>query len=77
MDLLQSIHNLPRIEKIKIMEFLWEELTIEEKKFDSPGWHRNALSETERRMAEGKEKAIDWSNAKKLHPSAFGECNNY
>ena len=36
MDLLQSIHSLPRLEKVKVMEFLWEELTLEEKEFDSP-----------------------------------------
>ncbi len=71
MDLLQSIHNLPRIEKIKVMEFLWKELTLEEKKYDSPRWHRDALAETEKRMAEGKEKIIDWSEAKQMLRNEF------
>ncbi len=71
MDLLQNIHDLPRIEKIKVMEFLWEELTFEEKELDSPDWHKKALSETEKRMAEGKEKIIDWSEAKQLLRKEF------
>ena len=66
MNLLESIHVLPKIEKIKVMEFLWEELTFEEKKYSSPNWHKAVLSETENRMAEGKEKAIDWNKAKQL-----------
>ena len=71
MDLLQNIHDLPRVEKIKVMEFLWEELTLEEKELDSPGWHKKALSETEKRMMEGKEKVIDWSEAKQLLRKEF------
>jgi hypothetical protein len=64
MDLLQNIHELPRIEKIKVMEFLWEELTLEEE-LDSPDWHKKALSETEKRMV------IDWSEAKQLLRKEF------
>lgn len=71
MDLLQSIHDLPKIEKIKVMEFLWEELTLEEKEFDSPDWHKKALKDTEKRMDEGKEKVIDWSETKQLLRNEF------
>ena len=70
-DLLQSIHNLPRIEKIKVMEFLWEELTSDDNEFNSPDWHKNTLADTEKRMAEGKEKIIDWSEAKQLLRNEF------
>ncbi len=66
MNLLESIHQLSNIEKIKVMEFLWEELTVEDDKYYSPKWHEDALRETERLVAEGKEKAIDWNEAKRL-----------
>ncbi len=70
MDLLQSIHDLPRIEKVKMMEFLWEELTADDE-FDSPDWHKKALSDTEKRMEEGTEKEIDWNKAKQLLRNEF------
>ena len=65
MDLLQSIHDLPKIEKIKIMEFIWEELTSKEGEFEPPSWHEKALSDTEKRMKIGKEEIMDWDEAKK------------
>lgn len=71
MDLLQSIHELPKMEKIKVMEFLWEELTLDEKEYASPKWHKDELKETEKRMAEGKEEMIDWSEAKRLLRKEF------
>lgn len=68
MDLLQNIHQLPKLEKIKVMEFLWKDLQGE---YESPDWHGDALLETEKRMAEGKEKSIDWNQAKKLLRKEF------
>jgi len=64
MDLLQNIHELPRIEKIKVMEFIWEELTTKAEQYESPSWHEKALADTEKRMEEGKEELIDWNEAK-------------
>lgn len=66
MNLLQSIHELPRVEKIKIMEYLWVELSGEEKEYDSPRWHQKALADTEKKMNEGKEEIIDWNKAKQM-----------
>jgi len=66
MNLLETIHELPKIEKIKVMEFLWDELTFSNDTYSSPKWHKNALLETEKRMLEGKEKAIDWNKAKQM-----------
>ena len=71
MNLLESIHELPNTEKIKVMEFLWEELTLEEDKYSSPKWHKDALRETEKRLTEGKEKFIDWNEAKQLLRNDF------
>lgn len=66
MNILQSIDKLPRTEKIKVMEFIWKQLTIKDSEFESPNWHKNALAETESRYNAGKEESIDWAEAKEL-----------
>ena len=66
MNILQTIDKLPRIEKIKVMEFIWKKLTINDSEFESPAWHKNTLAETESRYEAGKEELIDWSEAKEL-----------
>lgn len=71
MNLLKSIHELPNIEKIKVMEFLWDELTSTENEYTSPQWHKNVLEETEQRLAEGKEEVMDWHQAKQLLRNEF------
>jgi len=65
MDILQNIHELPRIDKIKIMEFIWEELSASDQDFESPKWHQKVLSETEERMKNGQEEVLDWDEAKR------------
>ncbi len=53
------------------MEFLWEELTSKQDTYASPVWHEDALRATERRVSEGKEKLIDWNEAKQLLRNDF------
>jgi hypothetical protein len=65
MELLQNIINLPKIEKFLIMEYLCKDLFEENNAFDSPNWHKGILSETEKRVMDGKEEIIDWTEAKK------------
>ena len=62
-NLLETIHELPNNEKVKVMEFLWDDITVEEKSYSSPKWHKDVLRDTEERVSEGKEKFIDWSQA--------------
>jgi len=71
MNLLETIHELPDIEKIKIMEFLWEELTLDDKNYLSPQWHQEELKKTEQRFSDGKEELIDWKTAKQLLRNEF------
>jgi hypothetical protein len=61
----EAVRKLPRREKLRLMETLWEELSQPETEFASPAWHAKELAETERRLAEGKERALDWETAKK------------
>ena len=60
----ESLRQLTRSEKLKLMETLWEELSRSDEGFESPAWHAKELAATERRMAEGKEQVLDWDAAK-------------
>lgn len=60
-----DIKHLSKAEKLRIMEAIWEELSSDDEEVESPGWHQEALQETERRLSEAKEKAVDWQTAKK------------
>ena len=60
-----EIHALPRTEKLRLMELLWEDLSADESSLESPEWHGSVLRETEDRWQAGKEEPLDWSMAKK------------
>ena len=52
-------------EKLRLMEALWESLSREEARLESPLWHKAALLETVVRHNAGKELQIDWDTAKR------------
>ena len=52
-------------EKLRLMEALWADLSRHADTLELPAWHAQALRETERRVAEGKETAMDWETARK------------
>ncbi|ETR67606.1 acyl-protein synthetase [Candidatus Magnetomorum sp. HK-1] len=72
MEILQNIISLPKIEKLLIMEYLWQDLFEKNNTFDSPDWHKKALAETEKRVMEGKEEIINWTDAKRRLRKSFG-----
>ncbi len=57
--------QLPRPEKLRLMESLWIDLSQDEDGVDSPGWHEAVLGETERRRESGEEQVFDWDEAKR------------
>ena len=62
---IQTVEQLPRSEKLKLMEALWEDLSRPDTELRSPAWHAEELAATERRLAEGKEQILDWEVAKR------------
>ncbi len=58
--------QLPKTEKLRIMEAIWDDLSQEDKSLDSPEWHGSALRETEEHFATGKEEVIEWHEAKTI-----------
>ena len=59
-----EIQQLPRQEKLRLMEALWTDLSRDEAEVESPAWHADALRETAERVARGEEKVLDWEQAK-------------
>jgi hypothetical protein len=59
-----EIQQLPRQEKLKLMEMLWADLSREDTELESPAWHADALRETVERREHGKETLLDWEQAK-------------
>ena len=60
----EKIKKMSRVEKIRLMEDLWEDLNGD-CEVESPDWHEDELRETERLIADGIEKKMDWNTAKK------------
>lgn len=48
-----------------MMHALWEDLAQDEAAVESPGWHQDALRETEERVRSGEERIHDWEDAKR------------
>lgn len=59
-----AIQKMSWEEKLRAMEALWESLSREESRLESPSWHENTLRETATRHEAGQEPAIDWADAK-------------
>jgi hypothetical protein len=59
-----EIQQMPRQEKLKLMEILWADLSRDEAELESPAWHADTLRETSERRARGEEATLDWEQAK-------------
>jgi hypothetical protein len=60
-----AIEKMSWDEKLRAMEELWESLSRDEARLESPAWHKDALRETLGRHDAGKEQPIDWDVAKR------------
>ncbi len=60
------IEQLLRVEKLRMMEALWDDLSRDESSLASPAWHGDALREAEQLLASGDARFIDWDQARKM-----------
>ena len=60
----KEVQNLPKLQKISLMEQLWSEISQDAHLIEIPDWHIKELELTEKRIKEGKEHFIDWELAK-------------
>ena len=60
-----QLDQMTTAEKLRAMEALWADLTLQADNFESPAWHADVLREREQRVAEGNETYVDWEEAKR------------
>lgn len=65
MPVVLPLQKMSRDEKLRAMEALWDDLSKDEDRFESPAWHAQALRDAERAVKNGKAKFTDWEQAKK------------
>ncbi|MDP3335064.1 MAG: addiction module protein [Methylococcaceae bacterium] len=68
---INELHNLSAIEKLKIIEALWEDLVSDESSLPNMAWHETELKETEDKFLDGDIEVLDWQQAKKELRSQF------
>ncbi|OQY60252.1 MAG: cysteine methyltransferase [Desulfobacteraceae bacterium 4572_88] len=49
-----EIKQMNTVERLQIMEALWDSLLYDEIEIESPEWHRNILADRKRKIEEGK-----------------------
>ncbi len=52
-------------EKLRLMEELWQNLSMTTSEIHPPEWHGDVLAERDRLIDSGEETFIDWETAKK------------
>lgn len=62
--MLIATETLSRIEKLRLIEQFWDELTRGTESVESPAWHAEVLQDTERAVANGDAGFLEWNQAK-------------
>jgi hypothetical protein len=57
------LHQMSWEENLQAMEALWEDLSREPDRIESPSWHQDLLKETESRVESGEATFPDWEKA--------------
>ncbi len=59
-----DVNALSKLEKLRLIEILWADLSAEDSEIISPSWHQEALREAETLHAQGEAVFSDWKEAK-------------
>lgn len=65
MTITEQILQLPKEEKLKVMEALWSDLSTPDESFKSPDWHGQVLEKTKGKFERGEIEVLDWEDAKR------------
>ncbi len=60
-----ELNKMTNKDKLMAMELLWDDLCHNLPNISSPTWHEDILKEREQNLKEGKDKFVDWEQAKK------------
>jgi Putative addiction module component len=61
----RAIKQMSWEEKLRALEALWDAITREGDRYESPAWHEQELKETQERHRAGTEESLDWTRAKR------------
>jgi hypothetical protein len=64
MNITAQLDQLSTTEKIRTMEYLWDDLCRHADEVPSPEWHREVLAQREQSVAEGGAVFLDWETEK-------------
>ena len=64
MNISLLLDKMTRLDKIAVMEKLWDDLCRDPDSFPSPKWHKEVLEAREKEANEGKAKFTDFDQAK-------------
>jgi hypothetical protein len=62
--MLIATEHLTRMDKLRIIEQLWDELSRSPEQIESPAWHADALREADHAVTDGKAGFEDWNQVK-------------
>lgn len=65
MGILIPIEKLSFLERIQVMEDLWDSLSHEKKELDSPDWHRSILEDRRKKIESGTARLLTIDDLKK------------
>ncbi len=60
-----NLKEMTTEEKLQTMEILWDDICRIIPDFSSPSWHEDFLKERKQKILDGKDKFVDWDQAKK------------
>ena len=64
MDISLPLDKMTNLDKIALMEKLWDDLCQDPESIQSPDWHKDVLEAREKEIREGKAKVTSFDKAK-------------
>ncbi len=61
----QEIRQMPFEEKLRLLEAVSAELSLEPDRIEVPQWHKDILDERDQAVQAGREQILEWEEAKK------------
>lgn len=64
MDVTLPLSEMTVVEKLRVLEALWDDLSRHEEELEPPAWHLELLRERKRQEEAGEATYSDWEEAK-------------
>ena len=64
MEIVLPLDKMTALEKLRVMESVWNSLCQTAENIPSPEWHQNILKNREEDIQKGADRFVDWETAK-------------